>query len=208
MKQFTLLCSLIFTLALFSSCSQDNEPDRSTEQSDFYENLKGQDYLDYYSTPNVFFNLAKVNEADQTVNGWFIDVEGKLYTYETTVEKFAVIDPIIKINSISKLQDLGVFSSKTIDLEELVEYYKKTRNAANGDFDLGHGDAGANTSYYFNAYDLKLGNGACLNCPVSQVSRDENAQLVLKAEGTLNGNIDFKDAREIVAWMTEIDESL
>lgn len=208
MQRHILLLLTICTVAIFSSCSKDNEPDRSTEQSDFYQNLRGQDYIDYYNTPNVFFNHAKVNESDQTVNGWFVDVEGKLYTYETTLEKFPVIEPIIKINRISKLQDIGQLTDQTIDLNELVDYYKKTRNAANGDFDLGHGDAGAPVSYYFNAYDLQLGNGACLNCPVSQVSRDENAQLVLKAEGTLNGAIDFPDAREIVEWMKTIDERL
>ena len=66
MKQLAVLFLSIFVLSLTSSCNRENEPDRSTEQSDFYENLQGQEYLDYYTTPNVFFNMAQVNESTKS----------------------------------------------------------------------------------------------------------------------------------------------
>lgn len=198
---------LSVSILTFFSCGNE-EIDQSTAQSDFYQNLEGQAYIDYYDTPDVFFNFAKVDEETQMIKGWIIPTDGKVYTYEIPVEEFSVTEPILKRIRVERLTDIAVESDRTIDLTEVVDYYKKTRIAADGDFELGHGEPTAATSYYFIAYDLQLGNGACLNCPVSQVSRDEVAQLVLKADGTLDGALDSSTADKIIEWMTGIDESL
>lgn len=204
----TLILSL-YVLTIFSCSKSNEEIDQSASQSDFYESLQGQDYLDYYSTPSIFFNVARVDEEAQTVSGWFVVREGAIYKYETTVEKYSAIDPVIMISRLERLKDIGQATNRSIDLVELVKYYKKTRNAADGDFKFEDTETTPSTSIFFNAYDLQLGNGNCLYCPVSQVSRDENAQLVLKTIGrTVTGAINVPTAREIVQWMNEIDESL
>ena len=204
MKNFLLS---IFTLSLIiiSSCAKDDAT--NTEPID-YANLTGEQYLSLYTTPDIFFHYARFNENDESVTGWFVDNEGQVYTYDVETEVFDTDGPIIKKSRLSALIEKANLTDRQIDLDDLVEYYKKTRAAASGDFDLGHYDVTATSTTFINAYDLQMGSGDCYNCPTTQVSADENAQIVLKASGRTNGEIDHPAADEIRAWLNDLDEDM
>lgn len=193
-----------FALLLFAACNKQEAPE---PQGIDYNNLEGQDYIDNYTTPDIFFSTATKNLESGAISGWYLDIEGKIFTFDYEDSRFPVDGEFFGKNRFRYLTESAVFSGKAIDLVEVVDYYKQTRIAAQGTYETSENDLQNQTIKYYNAYDLLMTIG-CETCPVSAVSEDDIRQVNLKMEGGQNGLIDNSVAKSITNWMDTISEQL
>jgi len=203
MKNLHIACFAFCLFGLFA-CSKNDHQTFPTPQTD------NSQYLQQFQTPDVLFAFLEVAQDDQTTTGWLLDNNGLIARIPATQLSLDPLSGEISKAQIKTLRELAQPSGKTIPLDELGEYYHKTADLFNRPFIAENPDAQAATTAYFLAFDLyfeatECGSGPHAGAPPSEL---QYTQILLKAEGARNGQIQSEAAREILTWLRQIGAGL
>ena len=205
MKSPFYLSAFVLLLAsvLLSSCVQ--EPDFMTQPYQAQQ-LYGEDYLRNYTTPEVMFHFASVDEGWESVEGVVIDNQGRLFTYELEEVPFDFAEEIANKVLVNRLMAGGTTKASRVDLNDLVENFKKTRRINRDKLLLDTSKPTNRYTHYLIAYDLHYPGNLCIDgtCPGIEPSADLLSQYILKAEGFINGENTSLEAQQIATWMKEL----
>ncbi|RMG19855.1 MAG: hypothetical protein D6730_20835, partial [Bacteroidetes bacterium] len=139
-------CALA-ALLLFAACEQQPEETFTYEAVELF----GADYLNAYSTPPVMFHVNVADEENRLYQGWLIDNRGNMYAYSLDRPTIVLADGMVTTSE-SSLQRLLGQSEKLadpVDLDVLVEQYKKNWQASTAAIKerAGQADARLTTTY-------------------------------------------------------------
>jgi hypothetical protein len=201
-KTLLPLATILFFALLFCSC------EKKQIQAYVPEVQSGSQLLNNNTLPDVLFSLLEINESTGGTSGWLVNKQGEVFSINSTGNP---IDFELSEIHKSKMNFFLSNSTKTntrLDIETLASYFTKTRALVGRDMNVVSEDVEAQKSTYFIGFDLYLDDQACENCPGTAVSPNEFSQVLLKAEGVINGQIEHNFTRDIVTWMREVNSGL
>lgn len=193
---------LAVTIILFTSCEQ--------KQISTYvpQVLTGEEYLDNYLTPTVLYSFLQMDEETKAVTGWLINNEGRIFDINLDKNPIELFESEISAIDMGSFLGNGVNTGATVDLDELVSYYKKTRDLNYAEFSFDTEASNLNSTTYILAYDLSYEDQECDSCYSQGSSMTEFRQYLLKAEGAVNGQIPGNLTREIATWLKDLNSGL
>jgi len=168
----------------------------------------GAEYLATFTTPAVLFLVSYQDVGSEARNGFLIDNKGNLKTiesigYDIGPEIASIHPPILE----AMVREGKTLSQ--IDLDVLVDQFKKVRLAANARTMEGDSkpDAAQNVEFY--GYTLGVpGYSGGGNCRGSATSSTYYSQFLLKSEGTTSSFLNSNNATEIVDWLKSLSASV
>ena len=171
--------------------------------------LVGQAYIDAYATPDVVFNYVRINETAQTATGWLVTRDAKVYTYNTPSFEVLKKNSIASISQLATIKDAGILNNKSIDLEDMVEQFKRTKQAAATNYIQSNTDANATETVYWVGYDAYVEGCEAGTCPPnSQPSESQVHLILLKSTGAFTGENTSNSAQQVITWMEELNGDL
>lgn len=207
---------------LLSACTQQVDETFDYQAAELF----GADYLKTFKTPKVMFHYSIADEENKNYQGWLIDNEGKVRTYQlnypvTQVSKDKVI---WEESSVERLYNSSARTNITVDLNVLVEQYKKNWQISHASITQEAEDAQAKVTTAFWGFTLAFSKngrsgsgshhsgGGCNNgggesSSTRQTTRNFN-QILLQSEGSLSLRNDSEHAAEIVDWMQSLHQGL
>lgn len=180
-KLFMLLAAIF----IYSSCA-----DSALDSVDERPELSSEDYLKSYVKNPIIFQVAKIVEGSETVNGYVFTKSGELKSF---IMKFDEFDREFKSVDISYLNKLLSNSSALIHqlgFDELAQAYKNNLLSGRTEVTKHGTKENENKSIVFSSYILKTEyttwTDANNHCPVHHnpfAETDEYLSVVLKSEG-------------------------
>ena len=210
LRFLSLLCACLMFVA-FSSCERDTLKDLPVYEA---KELSGKDYLLNYFTPKVMFHYAYRDLESETYSGWLIDNKGTLYTYKS--------DEVQDFPDYHQLSDLHfnrlLAASEPvgeIDVETLVEKYKKIYKASHGQIETAEANESSHFQAAYYAYFFSsstssssgysgsngCGGGSVGSAPNSQTMYN---QVKLARAGKENTRLNTNQASDLIDWMINV----
>ena len=192
MKQLLLL----FFVATMISCQNDREP---FVYENKYDKLSPEEYFKTYTTPDVLFQYTEVNKETGAIEGILIDNSGQVFTFKNEKLYFDLDNILAPISMVNVMLSASEKTDMTIDLADLVENYKRTRQV---DIHLEEARTSVrNVDYYFVGYDVTHDDTGSETCSAIGVSENVYVQKVMKSSSIVNKSA---QAKAIVKWLVEI----
>ena len=193
-----LICAF-FVLPLLTSCEQE-----ASEQIQF-EQKTGAAYLASYFTPPILFHYSFADETNSLYTGWFIDDEGTVRSYQLDYQPFRPDAFEIQKDRMEKVISQSEVLDIEVDLEMLVENYKKTINVAKADFKTISENPDLETTSTYYAYSLSYGRDE-----ESCGARSHNSlfrQVTLEYEGKTTVKNESHLTQGLIDWMKQIQDN-
>ncbi|MEM7368321.1 MAG: hypothetical protein AAF587_06935 [Bacteroidota bacterium] len=166
--------------------------------------LKGQDYLDNYTTPVIMFHYVSIDDESNSASGWMISNTGEVHQYQSSDVPFVLEGQQASISLIKRVLESSTVRDEKVDLVEMVEQYRKTHKIDREKLDITPSKGAASTSYFL-AYDLDY-NGQCEDgtCPGVEPSKTKVSQFIVKVEGNFIGKNSSIQAEQITSWLEDL----
>ena len=174
--------------------------------------LTAQEYLDRYVDQKIVFQYGENSEDGKLQSGWVIDKTGSVMGFDFGEGGWETEGNNCSVDDMTKLEAMMTEKLTTVDLEELVKYYKQIASLANTSPEV-DGDSNG-TAFY--AYRLRQNSdihhssnsGSCDQERDSGFSSSYYDQVLLEHRGerTLsNGGV---HAREMLNWLSQIEAEI
>ena len=206
---YTVLLSAFLVLIFASSCEQ-----KITEPTFTYEVMEyhGKDYLDHYTTPDILFHYAYVDTKNDEYIGWLVDNLGNLKTYNFDKRLIDYLDPQVSAAELGNLAQKATHTGKVVDLDELVENYKRIRLAVESELEAQPVDPNVTGNTYVYGYDLVVegrSNATANSCGVgaSAVSSGDFEQVLLMSKGQFPSVNTNYWTETILEWLEDVANS-
>lgn len=165
----------------------------------------GAEYLARYRTPSAMFVVAYEDLATQKRSGFLIDNEGNLKRLESVSYSLNPEGSTIHPPTLQAMIDKGETVGQ-VDLDVLVEQFKKIRLAARARTIQGEGNPAATENVEFYGITLGVpGYAGAGNCQGAPSSSSYFSQFMLKSEGAKEAFLNSGKATELAEWLKEIN---
>lgn len=195
------LACLLFVLPLLTSCEQAEPLNIQTE---FVEKT-GTDYLNSYFTPPIMYHFAFIDENAAKYTGWIVDNKGKIRTYTLDEQVFSPTAFEILDTQMETLLEQSEVIDTEVDLEILVEYYKKNVVVAKADVQTLAENPDTETTTGFYSYSLSYGRD--LESCGARSHNDRFQQTVLKSDGKESLKNKSHLTNDMVNWLEQLSQN-
>lgn len=196
--------SILITLSLFffsTGCQPEDETVYEYTPTEY----TGAEYLANYRTPSAMFVVAYQNLETQKRSGFLIDNQGNLKRLESVSFSLNPEGSTLHPATLQAMIDKGETVAQ-IDLDILVEQFKKIRLAARARTIQGEGNPNATENVEFYGITLGVpGYAGAGNCQGAPSSSSYFSQFMLKSEGVKSAFLNSGKATELANWLKEIN---
>lgn len=201
----TLSTLIILSLCfVFTAC----QPEEAVLEDYVAVEYTGAEYLSRYRTPSAMFVVAHQNLETKERSGFLIDNTGNLKRLESisfalNPEGSTVHPPLLQ-----SMIDKGETVDQ-IDLDILVEQFKKIRLAARARTIQGEGNPNATENVEFYGITLGVpGYSGAGNCQGAPSSSSYYSLFMLKSEGLTSSFLNSGKATELTDWLKGINSGV
>lgn len=198
---FLTLISSLFIASFMISCEQESPKDFQFE----LEEKTGADYLNTYSIPPIMYHYVYANESDNTFSGWLIDNKGKVRTYSLDYQILGFSALELDKMEMKELIDQSEVSDVELDLNVLVQHYKKNASVAKEELKIMSENPESETVSAFYAYSAVPTDDRKSCSDRSHLALFH--QTILKYDGKESLENKSHLTGEIVEWLVDIHQN-
>ncbi|MEN0003882.1 MAG: hypothetical protein AAF798_07050 [Bacteroidota bacterium] len=204
LKFYTLATLLLVCLFAFSSCEKE-QLIRNTPSA---QPLEGLDYLRAMNTPSILFQFEAVNTFTGDREGWLIDEEGNLRTYENAGGAITSMNTERELNKL--LNASAVIEA--VDVDALVEHFRNNSSLAALALTNEATSVTSDTEISYYGYHMRYAEQQCSSCNTVGANKETSdayiERFVLEKTGEQFSYRADERARAAVEWLKALGESM